>query len=123
MQEYWIEGYTVRVNYLGDKPSPFDPQNMNNHAITIRNRNHDQVTINYWGATSIKNEGDATRAFRALVHTAAIGAMPPDAFCALLGIHTLEISAEKKFLAAREITQQMVDVVKEDWLALMRRLV
>ena len=118
--------YKLTFHYKGDKGSPFKPSNENNFVVKLEDTKCGRFChVDYWTTEKQTEltEKQGAEALVRIIQTALIGAQDPMVFSEMMGLdHRFEESVRPKFEHCRNITEAVVNVIREDFRDVMNRL-
>jgi len=122
------KNYKLESTYIGDKSSPFDPNNKHINIIKITNeKNGNFAHYEVWGTTDdpvISTEKQLIFKFFSLLQTALLGSLDPLNFCKAMGLPPEnQLISEPKFLACRATTKAIFAMLTENIHDIMREMI
>ncbi len=120
--------YHLEATYVGDRSSPFDPDNMHINIIKITNeRSGNFAHYEIWGTDDdprVNTERLLIYKFFGLLQTALLGALDPLNFCRAMGLPPdNELISRPKFEACRATTKAMFSILTENIHDIMREMI
>jgi len=114
--ETTFKGYRINATYLGNKASPWDEHNYNNHRVTV-SKGGKRTSFEFWASIAnpeLRSPSDLREAFGCFLSDACAGLQSFDDFCSDFGYDTDSRKAEKTYRACERAWEKAKRILGDD---------